>query len=325
MAVMEIASKAAEKATPWGAIAGAAGSVLGAMTANTRRKQQMSDQKELMEVQQKHQMTLNEQGQKLAQENWDYTNAENQRKHYENAGLNVGLMYGGSGAGGTLSSGNGGGATGGSAPAQENIGQQMGLMGIQTQQMLNQNELLKAQKENIEADTKNKLAGATNLGANTETTNATRDLLKENMRQSGIGTMYENIQKEIELDPDSYNSGDENIIGNQVYKNQIRINEDSYVLKQLNQDLLKTVAETKNLDASTVLNNNKAQGYWQELLNATSQANSQAIQAAAQKLSAEFNTGEFTNWKTWADLGTDAIKALGSLKGLGGKTPNIKK
>ena len=27
----------------------------------------------------------------LQRQNWDYTNAENQRKHYENAGLNVGL------------------------------------------------------------------------------------------------------------------------------------------------------------------------------------------------------------------------------------------
>ena len=29
---------------------------------------------------------------------WDYTNAENQRKHLENAGLSVGLMYGKGGA-----------------------------------------------------------------------------------------------------------------------------------------------------------------------------------------------------------------------------------
>ncbi len=168
MGIMEIASKTAEKATPWGAIAGAAGSVIGALTANTRRKQQMADQKQLMELQQKNQMALNKQGQQLAQENWDYTNAENQVKHYENAGLNVGLMYGGSGAGGTLSSGSGGGATGGSAPTQENIGNQLGMIGIQTQQMINQTELIKAQKENIEADTKLKLEDAGKKGAETE-------------------------------------------------------------------------------------------------------------------------------------------------------------
>jgi len=137
---------------------GAVSSVAGALMQNTRRKQQMSDQRELMEVQQKNQMALNEQGQKLAQENWDYTNAENQVKHYENAGLNVGLMYGGNGAGGTLSSGSGGGATGGSAPTQENsygqAGQQLGMMGIAQQQLESQIEVNKAManKANAEAD-----------------------------------------------------------------------------------------------------------------------------------------------------------------------------
>ena len=45
----------------------------------------------------KYQRKLNEQMAELQRQNWDYTNAENQRKHYENAGLNVGLMYGSSG------------------------------------------------------------------------------------------------------------------------------------------------------------------------------------------------------------------------------------
>ena len=44
----------------------------------------------------------------LQRENWDYTNAENQRKHYENAGLNVGLMYGSSGGGGATMGGGSG-------------------------------------------------------------------------------------------------------------------------------------------------------------------------------------------------------------------------
>ena len=103
----------------------------------------MADQKKLMEIQQQNQMALNKQSQQLAQENWDYTNAENQVKHYENAGLNVGLMYGGNGAGGTLSSGSGGGAAGGSAPIPESVGGQLGMIGIQTQQMINQTELIK--------------------------------------------------------------------------------------------------------------------------------------------------------------------------------------
>lgn len=168
MGPMDITNKIQSTgATPWGAIAGAAGSVIGALTANTRRKQQMADQQKLMEIQQKNQMALNQQGSDLARGNWDYTNAENQVRHYENAGLNVGLMYGGNGAGGTLSSGSGGGAAGGSAPIPESVGGQLGMIGIQTQQMINQTELIKAQKENIEADTRLKNEDANKKGAET--------------------------------------------------------------------------------------------------------------------------------------------------------------
>ena len=68
---------------------------------NERAKQQYS-----------YQRKLNEQMAKLQRQNWDYTNAENQRKHYENAGLNVGLMYGSSGGGGATMGGGSGGSVG---------------------------------------------------------------------------------------------------------------------------------------------------------------------------------------------------------------------
>jgi hypothetical protein len=223
MGPMDIANKG-KSATPWGAIAGAAGSVIGALTANTRRKQQMADQKKLMELQQQNQMALNKQGQQLAQENWDYTNAENQVKHYEKAGLNVGLMYGGSGAGGTLSSGSGGGATGGSAPIPESVGGQLGMMGIQTQQMINQTELIKAQKENIEADTKLKLEDANKKGTETEgiaLANAFEALLQQ-ADQDGKGGEPLKLQK---------------------YKGEI-----STILKGLR----KTEADINNVDANTI-------------------------------------------------------------------------
>lgn len=226
MGPMDISNKV-QSATPWGAIAGAAGSVIGALTANTRRKQQMADQKKLMELQQKNQMALNQQGADLAKQNWDYTNAENQIKHYENAGLNVGLMYGGSGAGGTLSSGSGGGATGGNTPIPESIGGQLGMMGIQTQQMINQTELIKAQKENIEADTKLKLEDAGKKGAETEgiaLANAFEALLQQ-ADQDGKGGEPLKLQK---------------------YKGEI-----STILKGLR----KTEADINNVDANTINTN----------------------------------------------------------------------
>ena len=187
---------------------GAASSVAGALLGNTRRKQQMGDQKELMEVQQKNQMALNEQGQKLAQENWDYTNTENQRKHYEKAGLNVGLMYGGSGAGGTLSSGSGGGAAGGNAPTQDNVigqaGKDLGIMGIQMAQLQSQVELNKAlaNKANAEAtktggvDTESTVAGIGLTKMNTENAKLENQLKNQGL-EATLDTLVANRDKAV--------------------------------------------------------------------------------------------------------------------------------
>lgn len=167
------------------ALIGAGLTGLGMALKNTQRKQNVGDQKELMKTQQENQMALNKQGQEIAQQNWDYTNAENQVKHYEKAGLNVGLMYGGGGQGGTLASGSGGSASGGQA--QRSDIDTSGL-GMQMQQMA----LLKAQKDNIEADTAKKKVEAnavegktplemTNLGYTGENQKLQNALLSGNM------------------------------------------------------------------------------------------------------------------------------------------------
>jgi len=129
---------------------GIASTIYGALTSNQRQQEQQRNQKELMELQTRNQMRLNEHGSELAKENWDYTNAENQVQHYKNAGLNVGLMYGsGGGPGGQLSSGSGGSASSGNAVMAENPG----IMGIQLAQLQSQVELNKAManKANAEA------------------------------------------------------------------------------------------------------------------------------------------------------------------------------
>ena len=62
------------------------------------------------------------------------------------------------------------------------------------------------------------------------------------------------------------------------------------------------------------MNNKKAEGYFQELVNATAHADADKIKALAIKLTAEFNTGEFANWKTWADLGLQATQVVGAYR-----------
>ena len=82
------------------------GLITGAINQNQTKKAQ--------ERQFRMQKELNIQAKDLALQQWKDTNYNAQRKELEKAGLNVGLMYGGSGGGGvTASTG-----SGGSAPSQ---------------------------------------------------------------------------------------------------------------------------------------------------------------------------------------------------------------
>ena len=68
-------------------------------------KEQLKYNKEIMALQNQYQQQAAEKSQQYAKDYWDYTNTENQVAHLKNAGLNVGLMYGQSGAGGMGSNG----------------------------------------------------------------------------------------------------------------------------------------------------------------------------------------------------------------------------
>jgi len=114
-----------------GAVGGILGMNLGRQNAN-----------EAME----RQMKLNLQGHQLQKDMWDYTNYENQRKHMEKAGLNVGLMYGQGGGGGTTAGSQSGGSAS-QAPTPEVMG-----LALQAQNAMANTELAKAQTRNINAD-----------------------------------------------------------------------------------------------------------------------------------------------------------------------------
>lgn len=122
-------------------------------------KEQEAYNKRIMALQNQYQQQAAAQSQQYAKDYWDYTNAENQVNHLKNAGLNVGLMYGQSGAGGM-------GASGGAR--QESPDQAQGNpvgMALQVQQIEQQRKMNDAQialaeaqanKANEEA---NKIAG----------------------------------------------------------------------------------------------------------------------------------------------------------------------
>lgn len=125
------------------------GSILGLGLGQLEKEDQYTKQTKLMDIQKQNQMELNKQMQKIQQENWENTNYEAQRKQMEKAGLNPGLMYGGSGGGGmVMQSGSGGSAASGTPP-------QAGVatgMALQMANLQAQTEVAKAQARNLNAD-----------------------------------------------------------------------------------------------------------------------------------------------------------------------------
>lgn len=127
----------------------------------------------------KRQKGLMDYQQELAMENWENTNYKAQRDQMTKAGLNIGLMYGGGGAGG--------GTTGGGSIASSPTGAEFTTN--ENMQTMMQMELMKAQKENIDADTnlKGVQAGKTS----------------EETRSLGVGIKNQETQNELmQIDKD---------------------------------------------------------------------------------------------------------------------------
>lgn len=122
-------------------------------------REQEAYNKRIMALQNQYQQQAAAKSQQYAKDYWDYTNAENQVQHLKNAGLNVGLMYGQSGAGGM-------GATGGAhqaspeQPQGNPVGMALQVQQIEQQRRMNdaQIALTEAQAEKTRAEEK-KISG----------------------------------------------------------------------------------------------------------------------------------------------------------------------
>ena len=133
-----LASSGASSLT--GLITGGISQTLGLSWSPERAmREQEAYNKRIMALQNQYQQQAAEKSQQYAKDYWNYTNAENQVAHLKNAGLNIGLMYGQSGAGGM-------GASGGAR--QESPDQAQGNpigMALQVQQIEQQRKMNDAQ------------------------------------------------------------------------------------------------------------------------------------------------------------------------------------
>lgn len=135
--------------------AGAAtGGVMGMILGGYNDERQRRQQEDLQNIQIRGQKEMTDYQMMKQMEMWEKTNFSAQLEQMKKAGLSPGLMYGKGGAGGTTTGSASGSVTGGVAPSGGREVQDMIGMGMQMQ-------LLKAQKENIEADTNLKQTEAT--------------------------------------------------------------------------------------------------------------------------------------------------------------------
>lgn len=247
----------------------------------------------------------------------------NRVQQIEDAGLSPSLMYGsGAGAGGAgqaTTAPQGSGAQGLQAGQASDEGALLEA-GIKALAMKNEtkrvNSEIRINKEKeleIQANADKAKAEADKARAETKTTDESREAYIEKLKQEGEGQWIENLKEDWFA-----KGGHEDSIEEVIYENDLYgvfgIHKDGLLTRERVNAVTKGAWETIDAEnksrltkAMEILTNNKAAGYWQELLNATITANAAKTQAAAQKLATEWGTGEFKNWKTWITLGKDVL------------------
>ncbi|WVR22139.1 MAG: DNA pilot protein [Malazfec virus 5] len=187
------------------------GQGLGMILGDYYRSRQREQQEDLTKIQVEGQKEMGKFNKEQQLDLWNKTNAGAQVQHYKDAGLNVGLMYQGGGAGGATAAASSGSVGGGTAEAPS-AGAAMGL------QLASQLALQKAQKENIEADTANKKAGTENTGVQTEQGKVNLDTSRQIQTATVDKALEEARSAMAKAKMDVTNS----IINEETYKDQIQ-------------------------------------------------------------------------------------------------------
>lgn len=329
-------------------ISGAIGGLLGGIGRKKREQRQLDNQIKLNEAAAK---TNYEYGEKAAQNAYkrqmemyersykDQSYAA-MRKQMEDAGLSVGLMYGGSGSGGGVGvmSGAPQGATGGAVAGaadspmhQVAADTQRAELGLSIRMQRKDLELKDAQINQVNATAEKERAEAANITEKKITemqmrpwiTRGAEELSKKDWIQN-IRSQYEDEQSVEDKNDVTYH--DEQFGDYQIIYKGTRT-------QQQRADVLKIISETNNNEGQAQaarslanLNDQKALGYWRELQIELVKGNALAAMAAAQKLDAETKKLDLEHkygYKLgplqWADLAKDGadllINAIGTFTG----------
>lgn len=334
---------------------GAGLGLLGNIGAGNRQRKAIKAQKEAQKELNEQAASLNyEYGEKAAENAYQRQLAMYQRSYedqsysamvnqMEDAGLSVGLMYGGSGSGGGAGAmsgapkGDTGGAIAGqatSAAALMEMENQRKSLALQQASMAKDIQLKDAEIELKEKEADRAGKEALYTEALTETEDILRTAKTHREFWEGRLSWIENLRKQFEdLIPPSENgelSATENTYGN------YEIISKAIGTASKAAGVLKVIAETGTeeqkkvcLAAEAALTNEKVKGYWKELEVAIKNANSEATVAAATKLNSETNRmdiehkyGVKMTVKQWVELGIGVTGAIAGAVGAGALVKN---
>ena len=264
-------------------------------------------------------------------------------KQMKDAGLSVGLMYGGNGSGGGAGAMTGapkadtGGAVAGqaaNAATLMEVENQRKALALQQASMAKDIQLKDAEIElrRKEADKAGKEALYTE--ALTDTENALRNARAHREFWEGRLSWIENLRKQFE-DVTTPNENGELNATEDMYGNYEIISKAIGTASKA-ASVLKVIAETGTeeqrkvcLAAEAALTNEKVKGYWKELEVAIKNADSQAVVAAATKLNSETQRmdiehkyGVKMTVKQWIELGIGVTGAIAGTIGAGALVKN---
>lgn len=329
--------------------------LLGSIGAGKRQRKAIEAQKNAQKELNEQAASLNyEYGEKAAENAYQRQLAMYQRSYEDqsysamvnqmkDAGLSVGLMYGGNGSGGGAGAmsgapkGDTGGAIAGqatSAAALMEIENQRKSLALQQASMAKDIQLKDAEIELKEKEADQAGKEALYTEALTETENILRNAKAHREFWEGRLNWIENLRKQFEDVTTPTENGELNATED-MYGNYEIISKAIGTASKA-ASVLKVVAETGTeeqkkicLAAEAALTNKKVEGYWKELEVAIKNANSEAVVAAATKLNSETNRmdiehkyGVKMTAKQWVELGIGVTGAIAGAVGAGALVKN---
>lgn len=334
---------------------GAGLGLIGGIGAGKRQRKAIRAQKEAQKELNEQAAQLNyEYGEKAAENAYQRQLAMYERsyedqsyqamvKQMENAGLSVGLMYGGSGSGGGAGAMSGapkadtGGAMAGqaaNATALMEVENQRRSLALQQASMAKDIQLKDAEIELKEKEADKAGKEALYTEALTETEDILRNAKAHREFWEGRLNWIENLRKQFEDVTTPSEDGELNATED-MYGNYEIISKAIGTASKA-ASILKVIAETGTeeqrkvaIAAEAALTNEKVKGYWKELEVAIKNANSEAIIAAATKLNSETSRmdiehkyGVKMTAKQWIELGIGVTGAVAGAVGAGALVKN---